>query len=435
MKRRSEPAGPKKRGGIRCDGTGSSRGSSITQRPRGLRPSRSAPTLDLSSLLRAARVAAKHGASSCDALVDLHDDDDDDEASLSSGTTEVVAALQGALDELETSSDATEVVDDSNDEDDDDDDAEHDILLSLALPFSSSQSSMHRVNDPRRAIRVKHGLKGKGKTSSSRAGRSRVDDEECGEEVVDDLLRHHSSRRHENPYHAKPSSTMLIPPATPAQADSRVLTVVIDLDETIVWARQAHLSVRPFVMELLHACLRNHCEVVVWSASVPQYVNRILHAVNGVVHRQWYTYVIARSGLWYAENAQASVKDIRLLHRDLDRVMVIENSPASVQLQEGNVLLVEDFYGEDTEDQSLIFVGQVIERAAQAAMHGIPVAVAIQQDAVVVPMTFELAAEHSATGAPATVVSHGLRYTPRHAGGGGGGGRVYAGVAPVSVGE
>lgn len=354
-----------------------------------MRSSRSAPTLDVSSLLRAAKLAA---VASYDGLVGL-DDSDDNSDSVSSDGTEIVAVLEDAMDALDSS-------DDSSHESDCDDE---ELLLTVALPFGGrNPKSPHSGKRKRTAKKERH--------PSNASGERRF---------PKSALVHASTHANED--------TVLIPPQAPMHSGS--LTVVVDLDETVVWARNAQIVVRPFVVEMLLACVRNQCEVVVWTASVPHYVNRILHSVNGVAKRQWYHYVVARSPLWFHEGS-ASVKDLNYLRRDLSRVLVIENSPASVQLQQENVLLVEDFYGDNHDDQSLIFAGQVIERVSHGVQRGQTVAESLHEDPVVVPVVFELEPEHSADGRGASVTSCGLRYSPR-----GRGCRVYAGVAPLDVGE
>lgn len=388
---------------------GDSRNSSTTS-IRALRPSRSAPTLDVSSLIRAARIATRHRAS-CDAIFDLIDDDDaesvatevvevtfdDDEerGSSSSGDLEMIAGL---------------LVDESSDEEEEE---EASLLLSVALPFASNvkQTPSH--------IKKKHAKKDLAFQSK------------CGS------TKKEKDKVSSSPYALPGSSRMLVPPESESSEARKTMTVVLDLDETIVWARSSCIVVRPFLTELLCSCQRHGCEVILWTAGVPAYVNRIIHAVNRTLQDahhpfHWYSYVIPRSPLWFVED-RVSVKDVRLLQRNLDRVLVIENSPASVQLQPDNVLLVEDFYGQSGDDQSLVFVGQVVARAAVAVANGRSVADALKEDSVTVPVTFELAAEHSASGQPTMVTSTGLRYVAlsdeaKE-------NRVYSGISPTAVGE
>ncbi|CUG89685.1 Hypothetical protein, putative [Bodo saltans] len=387
-------------------GSGSSR-HAVRGLTRGMHPSNSAPTLDVTSLLRAARLAAHR--TSYDALVELDCDDDDDEGDDSnddevddamSDATEVVEMLEDAMDALNTSGS------DNGGEDRDDDEEGHDeIIFSISLPFGSGGSAGSSTSSP-------HAQKKRSARKSP-----------CRQNVV---KQHHVGKLH-------PTETFLIPPLEcPADGAVRQLTVVLDLDETLVWARNATVVVRPFVAEFLQCCLRNRCEIVLWTAGIPVYVNRIINAISRVIKRNhWFHYVVARSPLWYSD-VGPTIKDLRLIHRPLDRVLVLENSPASMQLQEGNVLLVEDFYGDNMEDQSMLFAGQVVERLSQGARDNTLTSVAegLIADPVLVPLSFLLQADHSAAGKPSEVFSRGLRYTPRPANDH----RVYSGIGPTLIG-
>jgi hypothetical protein len=368
-----------------------------------MHPSNSAPTLDVTSLLRAARLAAHR--TSYDALVELDCDentdetDNDDDDDVMSNATEVVDMLESAMDALDTSGS------DRGSAEDDDDEEEHDeIIFSISLPFGSgggSSSSSPNAQKKRNA-----------RKSPCRPSASRP--------------QQHVGKI--------PTETFLIPPMEcPPEGAVRNLTVVLDLDETLVWARNATVVVRPFVQEFLQACLRNRCEIVLWTAGIPVYVNRIINAISRVVKRNhWFHYVVARSPMWYSDFGP-TIKDLRLIHRPLDRVLVLENSPASMQLQEGNVLLVEDFYGDNMDDQSMLFAGQVVERLSQGARDNnlTSVAEGLIADPVLVPVSFLLQADHSASGKPSEVHSRGLRYTPRQANDH----RVYSGIGPTLIGE
>lgn len=174
------------------------------------------------------------------------------------------------------------------------------------------------------------------------------------------------------------------------------LTVVLDLDETLVVARHGPIDVRPGVDHLIQACREVGAEIVVWTAGVPAYIDNILrgieaaldasnttpsagggrkphhhgaHAHNNQHHherRRWYDHVISRNSHWYDENG-ANVKDIRMLgNRPLERILVVENNPLSVLHQPFNAVLVQDFSGGKTDnDQSLEIVAQIVRDVAE----------------------------------------------------------------------
>lgn len=401
-------------------------------RPRGMHHSNSAPTLDVTSILRAACLATHR--LSYDALAEMGEMDNDDDDDDASNSTEVVDMLESAMDALDTSGSESGAVamlaDDSSDSSGfefrtDDCHEDEEVVLTVSLPFGSGCGARREqgggegahLSSPRRL------KKRNARKSPSRRCSQPQQQQSSG--------KCRGSQIHS--VHRQPTEIFLIPPMDLAyESEPCRLTVVLDLDETLVWARNATVVVRPFVQEFIQACLRNQCEIVLWTAGIPVYVNRILSAITRVVKRHtWFHYVIARSPLWYSDEGP-TVKDLRLVQRPLERVLVLENSPASMQHQPQNVLLVEDFYGDNMEDQSLLFAGQVVERLTQDAKtkpHNVPVA--LQSDPILVPLSFLLAADHSTTGKPLSVASRGLRYTPRPANEH----RVYSGVGPTFIGE
>lgn len=223
--------------------------------------------------------------------------------------------------------------------------------------------------------------------------------------------------------------------------DDYLLHVVIDLDETLVYARSGTILVRPYVSHLVRVLTQNNCEIILWTAGVPQYAEGIIEALNMACdvspttspllpsRRGWYHHLITRSAKWFDECA-AGVKDLRRLGRRIDRTLIIENNPASVQLQTDNAILVQDYVVEDYNDVSLKIVADLIERCAEAARRSGPMVPTrvLQEAPEMQDITFSLAAEHCVSKEPSKVTTRGLLYVPpKHKKGP----RCYAGEAPI----
>lgn len=135
----------------------------------------------------------------------------------------------------------------------------------------------------------------------------------------------------------------LIPPKAPSLKDK--ITVVLDLDETLVYARAGPLYVRPGIEALL-AFLRDNCETIVWTASMHCYADAVVAEID---KHSAVSHTISRSSSWLPHGK----KDVKLLNRDLDRVILIDNTPDAIRGNEQNSLLVEDYEGGELEDTTL----------------------------------------------------------------------------------
>lgn len=124
------------------------------------------------------------------------------------------------------------------------------------------------------------------------------------------------------------------------------LTVVLDLDETIVYARDGPLYVRPHIDELFEFLAEN-CETIVWTSSIRRYANAVVSQVDKFAAVK---HIVYRHPSW----CNTQVKDLKLLGRDLESTLIIENTPDCMRGYEANGLLVEDYTGGELEDKTLL---------------------------------------------------------------------------------
>eukprot|EP00760_Papus_ankaliazontas_P005147 PhM_4_TR12420/c0_g1_i1/m.86812 len=124
------------------------------------------------------------------------------------------------------------------------------------------------------------------------------------------------------------------------------LTVVLDLDETIVsygdkaYRLRASLVQRPYLAELLDYLSEIDAEVIVWNASSERYLRDALVQIDPLGTR--ITRTIARDTVWYTNDAYYE-KNVVWLNRNLADTIIIENRPLSVRGCNYNALLVPDF--------------------------------------------------------------------------------------------
>eukprot|EP00754_Rhynchopus_humris_P002738 Rhum_TRINITY_DN11505_c0_g1::Rhum_TRINITY_DN11505_c0_g1_i1::g.45059::m.45059/K17616/CTDSPL2; CTD small phosphatase-like protein 2 len=144
----------------------------------------------------------------------------------------------------------------------------------------------------------------------------------------------------------------------PAQdaADGGKYTVVLDLDETLVYARDGPLRIRPGCRELL-AMLAEHCELVVWTAGERAYAHSVIEDLDP--RKEYVRHCIYRHPKWFTGQL-GQVKDLRLLNRKMDRLVIVENTPDCIRSNIHNGIIVSDFLGK--EDTALHSLYQILQR-------------------------------------------------------------------------
>lgn len=138
----------------------------------------------------------------------------------------------------------------------------------------------------------------------------------------------------------------LVPPKDPMYRDR--ITIVMDLDETLIYAREGPLYARPGLDELLRY-LKDNCEALVWTAGVKAYAQAV---VRNIDKNEAIQHTVYRHRKWFTGQAGYN-KDLTLLGRSLDTTLIIENTPDCVRGNELNGILVADYEGGELTDNTL----------------------------------------------------------------------------------
>eukprot|EP01004_Peranema_trichophorum_P007478 NODE_6257_length_906_cov_193.667944_g5665_i0.p1 GENE.NODE_6257_length_906_cov_193.667944_g5665_i0~~NODE_6257_length_906_cov_193.667944_g5665_i0.p1 ORF type:complete len:272 (+),score=40.65 NODE_6257_length_906_cov_193.667944_g5665_i0:55-816(+) len=171
----------------------------------------------------------------------------------------------------------------------------------------------------------------------------------------------------------------MIPPKSPN--DPKKYTIVLDLDETLIYAREGPLYGRPYLQDLLDF-LGANCETVVWTAGVRAYAQAVIRNIDpsGAID-----HCIYRHERWFTGQA-GYAKDLGFLGRDLNYVVILENTPDCVRGYENNGILVADYEGGEMQDNTLlciltllddmvksnVTVPEYLKRSALLTRHAIP---------------------------------------------------------------
>ena len=157
------------------------------------------------------------------------------------------------------------------------------------------------------------------------------------------------------------SSKFCLPEQDPS--DQGKVTLVLDLDETLVYAREGPLYARPGLDEFFKACSEN-CEVVVWTAGLRAYAQAIIRNIDkeGVIK-----HCIYRHSKWFTGQAGYR-KDLAALGRSLDRTMIVENTPDCIRGYQQNGILVEDYEGGERADNTIPALTDIVRQLTESGM-------------------------------------------------------------------
>jgi len=158
--------------------------------------------------------------------------------------------------------------------------------------------------------------------------------------------------------------------------------LILDLDETLIYATESPLDrpadlrigpyfvhVRPHLHQFLHDVF-GQFEVAVWSSADPGYVEQVVRSIvpDGLTPSFVWSRLRCTPRLDLERHEHVHVKDLRKVKRrgyDLDRTIIIDDSPEKAQRNYGNAVYVQPFYGEP-DDRELLLLSQYLQSLATA---------------------------------------------------------------------
>jgi carboxy-terminal domain RNA polymerase II polypeptide A small phosphatase len=235
------------------------------------------------------------------------------------------------------------------------------------------------LSDYFKSLRLDRDVHEVGSSTLPRDGSSSITDE-CFRRITTQALHHEQPGQHHTSVPPLPErksdlgsgdgGLKLLPPLRTEHRSKN--TLVLDLDETLVHSsasRSSHnpnsthdvklplilgdgqrcevfVKLRPFVNDFLHSVGRMF-EVVVFTASLSKYASPLISVLDpdgkNCHHRLFREHCTEYSGSF--------VKDLTLLGRSLNRVIIIDNSPAAYLYQPRNAIPCTTWVGDPSDNE------------------------------------------------------------------------------------
>lgn len=185
------------------------------------------------------------------------------------------------------------------------------------------------------------------------------------------------------------------PPFLPEPRPGTQLTLVLDLDETLMHCQKkgipdeqpdmclhftdsgttGYVRFRPYAVEMLEAIANwGLCEVIVFTASTQAYADAVLNVLDQtgqlVQHRLYRQHCVQAHGGYF--------KDLRALGRPMGRTVLVDNSPVSLAMNPSNGIPIKSWLADpsDTQLRSLLaivhdlaFSHEPVQAALEARFH------------------------------------------------------------------
>jgi len=172
-------------------------------------------------------------------------------------------------------------------------------------------------------------------------------------------------------------------PFLPEPRHGTQMTLVLDLDETLMHCQKrgipdeqpdmclhftdsgstGYVRFRPYAVEMLEVLATwGLCEVVVFTASTQAYADTVLDTLDP--NKKWITHRLYRPSCTLSPSG-GYFKDLSLLGRPLDKVILVDNSPTSLAMQPDNGIPVRTWQ-DDMKDREMIDLISVLHSCRSA---------------------------------------------------------------------
>ena len=134
-------------------------------------------------------------------------------------------------------------------------------------------------------------------------------------------------------------------------------TLVLDLDETLIHfsvneGNEGHLFFRPYLFDFLNA-VSEYYELIIFTAGIKEYAKIVLEIIENRMGKKIFDYRL------YRENTEPNdegifVKDLSKIGRNLQKMIIVDNTKENYELQKDNGIEIKSYYGFDYKKMDLM---------------------------------------------------------------------------------
>ena len=164
-----------------------------------------------------------------------------------------------------------------------------------------------------------------------------------------------------------PNNIQIISPIILNNIPKKPLTLILDLDQTIMSFISDNFNefegttrTRPFLYNFLNLMV-NYYEIIIFTASTRNYADPILDVIEKR-KGNYFSYRLYREHCRIISNNY--VKDISIINRNINRIIIVDNMSQNFKLQKENGILISSFWGYDEKDTALLELGEILELIA-----------------------------------------------------------------------
>lgn len=154
--------------------------------------------------------------------------------------------------------------------------------------------------------------------------------------------------------------------------------LILDLDETLIYGTEEKLDrdadfiiqgiyvyKRPYLDDFLKE-MNQYYELAIWSSGSKEYVETIVDRIipEGIVLR----FVWSRERCTLKRDIELdqyfflkNLKKVKKLGFELEKILIVDNTPSKVSLNYGNAIYPLDYEGDES-DQELLYLSQYLKR-------------------------------------------------------------------------